>query len=118
MEWQHQETPYLAQAVYDNQCCTQEVAAGWILANDVLVPHLDGHQSTKELTELFDKQIKLSLSAHTHTHRQITALHIMRYNSDNMVCVYCHCWPEASNVSHMLEQKKTKSHVLHPNTAQ
>lgn len=67
MEWQHQETPYLAQAVYDNQCCTQEVAAGWILANDVLVPHLDGHQSTKELTELFDKQIKLSLSAHTHT---------------------------------------------------
>lgn len=66
MKWQHQATPYLAQAVYDNQRCTQEVAAGWILTHDVLVPHLDGHQSAKELTELLDKQIELPLSAHTH----------------------------------------------------
>lgn len=56
---------YLTKTVNDNQRCPQEVAAGWIFAHDVLVPQLDGNQSSEKLTQLFYEQIKLPLKSHT-----------------------------------------------------
>lgn len=56
---------YLTKTVNDNQRCPQEVAAGWIFTHDVLVPQLDGNQSSEKLTQLLYEQIKLPLKSHT-----------------------------------------------------
>lgn len=52
---------YLAEAVDDDEGGPQEVAVGGVFSHDVLVPQLDGHQGSKQLAQLLDQQVELTL---------------------------------------------------------
>lgn len=55
---------YLAEAVDDDERGPQEVTVGRVFSHDVLVPQLDGHQSPKQLAQLLDQQVELTLDKH------------------------------------------------------
>lgn len=62
---------YLAEAVDDDKCGSQEVAVGGVFSHDILVPQLDWHQGPKQLAQVLDQQVKLPLDKlkkikHTH----------------------------------------------------
>lgn len=52
---------HLADTVDYDECGSQDVTAGWIFAHNVLIPQLDWHEGAKQLTELLDQQVVLSL---------------------------------------------------------
>lgn len=54
-------TDYLAEAVDDDECGSQEVAVWRVFSHDVLVPQLDGDQGPKQLAQLLDQQVELTL---------------------------------------------------------
>lgn len=56
---------YLAKAVDDDECGSQEVTVGGVFSHDVLVPQLNGHQGPKQLAQLLDQQVELTLDKHT-----------------------------------------------------
>lgn len=58
-------TGYLAKAVDDDEGGSQEVTVGGVFSQDVFVPQLDGHQGPKQLAQLLDQQVELSLGKHT-----------------------------------------------------
>lgn len=52
---------YLAEAVDDDECGSQEVAVRGVFPHDVFVPQLDGHQGPKQLAQLLDQQVEFAL---------------------------------------------------------
>lgn len=58
-------TDYLAKAVDDDECGSQEVTVGGVFSHDVLIPQLDGHQGAKQLAQLLNQQVELTLDKHT-----------------------------------------------------
>lgn len=58
-------TDYLAKAVDDDKCGSQEVTVRGVLSHDVLVPQLDGYQGPKQLAQLLDQQVEFTLNKRT-----------------------------------------------------
>lgn len=52
---------YLANAVDDDECGSQDVTVGGVFSHDVLVPQLDWHKGPKQLAQLLDQQVELTL---------------------------------------------------------
>lgn len=52
---------YLAETIDDDERGSQEVTVGRVFSHDVLVPQLDWHQSPKQLAQLFNQQVELTL---------------------------------------------------------
>lgn len=50
----------LAEAVDDDECSSQEVTVRGVFSHDVLVPQLDGNESSKQLAQLLDQQVELT----------------------------------------------------------
>lgn len=55
----------LAEAVDDDECSSQEVTVWGVFSHDVLVPQLDGNEGSKQLAQLLDQQVELTLHKHT-----------------------------------------------------
>lgn len=56
---------YLANAVDDDKCGSQDVTVGRLFAHDVLVPQLDWQKGPKQLAQLLDQQVELPLDNNT-----------------------------------------------------
>lgn len=50
-----------AETVQNEEDSSEEIAAGWIVPHDVLVPQLDRDQGAEELAHLFNDQVELPL---------------------------------------------------------
>lgn len=52
---------YLANAVDDDECGSKDVTVGGVFSHDVFVPQLDWHKGPKQLAQLLDQQVELTL---------------------------------------------------------
>lgn len=58
---------YLAHAVDDDECGSQEVTVGGVFSHNVLVPQLDWHEGPEQLAQLLDQQVELTLEGKKNT---------------------------------------------------
>lgn len=64
---------YLAEAVDDDECGSQEVTVRGVFSHDVLVPQLDRHQGPKQLAQVLNQQVELTLDKYTKLETTINA---------------------------------------------
>lgn len=58
---------YLAHAVDDDECGSQDVTVGGVFSHNVLVPQLDWHKGPEQLAQLLDQQVELTLEGKKNT---------------------------------------------------